>query len=79
MHVYFHSGDLVRLKQDLPNKPTMVVQRVSKIRPHTIEGEVPTIKKPLLLGITCFWFTKDGLYQERVFSSKDLEKLNEDA
>jgi uncharacterized protein YodC (DUF2158 family) len=72
LHVYFHTGDLVQLKQDLPHKPTMVVQKISKIRPTK---EDTAIKKPILLGITCFWFTKDGLYQERTFSSKDLEKL----
>lgn len=73
LHVYFHTGDLVRLKQDLPHKPVMVVQKISKIRSTK---EDSSIKKPILLGITCFWFTVDGLYQERTFSSKDLEKIN---
>jgi len=69
--VYFHAGDIVTLKQKLPNKPIMLVVRVPKVKPINVEGE----KKPLsmLLGVTCCWFTKDGLYQEKTFNTKDLE------
>ncbi len=69
--VYFHAGDLVTLKQNIPNKPQMLVLRIPKARPVNSEGE----KRPqaMLLGVTCCWFTKDGLYQEKTFNTKDLE------
>ena len=63
---YFHAGDIVQLKQDLPNKPVMIVKKVSKAR------ITESSDKSLLLGIVCFWFTDSGLYQEQSFSTKDL-------
>jgi len=67
--VFYHAGDLVRLKQDLPNKPIMLVVRIPKVK--ISDNQSPT--KPMLLGVTCCWFTKDGLYQEKTFNTKDLE------
>ena len=58
--VFFMPGDLVTLKQDIPNKPTMLV----------VKKEDQTLK-----GIRCRWFTKDGVLQEEVFNTKDLIKL----
>jgi hypothetical protein len=73
--VYFHAGDIVTLKQKLPNKPLMLVVRIPKAKPISVEGE----RKPqsMLLGVTCCWFTKDGLYQEKTFNTKDLEIIPE--
>lgn len=70
VHVYFNAGDIVQLKQDVPHKPKMIVLKINRIRP----SEKPT-DKPILLGVACYWFTTEGMYQERIFSSKDLEKL----
>jgi uncharacterized protein YodC (DUF2158 family) len=67
--VFFHAGDLVQLKQSLPNKPVMLVMSIPKVR--MTEEAV----KPMLLGVTCAWFTKDGLFQKQTFNTKDLEKV----
>lgn len=68
--IYFSPGDLVTLKQDLPNKPIMVVVRkeMSILRNKISEDNV-------LKGIKCRWFTKDGFLQEAVWNTKDLIKL----
>lgn len=64
--VFLQPGDLVTLKQDIPNKPVMMVVRketnVFKAQPTGI-----TLK-----GIRCRWFTEDGYAQEMTFSTKDL-------
>jgi hypothetical protein len=69
--VYFHAGDIVTLKQDLLYKPHMLVLRIPKAKPITATGEKRS--QAMLLGVTCCWFTKDGLYQEKTFNTKDLE------
>jgi hypothetical protein len=71
--VFFHAGDLVQLKQDLPNKPIMMVVKIPKIK---INEENNKFTKPVLLGVTCCWFTVTGEYQEKTFNTKDLEKKN---
>ena len=65
--VFFLPGDVVTLKQDIENKPEMIV-----VRKKTI-----TFRKDekLLQGIICRWFTKNKELQEAVFSTKDLIKL----
>ena len=71
-NIYFNPGDCVTLKQDLPNKPLMlVVRKETSIFKHDPKKTDP--KKSNLLGIRCRWFTKDGLLQEAVFSTKDLK------
>jgi hypothetical protein len=72
--IYFHSGELVKLKQDLPNKPVMMVVRVVKSRLKAKEDEK---KSNMFLGIKCCWFTEGGLYQEQIFNSKDLEHIED--
>lgn len=68
--IFFLPGDLVSLKQDIPNKPVMLV----------IRKEVSILKNKLsedniLRGIRCRWFTTDGTLQEAVFNTKDLHKI----
>ncbi len=63
--VFFTPGNVVTLKQDLPNKPTMIVK----------SKETKTIRDTdtsHFIGIKCFWFTDNGFYQEQIFSTKDL-------
>lgn len=64
--IFLQPGDLVTLKQDLPNKPIMMVVRketnIFKNQPAGIA----------LRGIRCRWFTTEGLLQEMVASTKDL-------
>ena len=62
--VFFTAGDVVTLRQSIPNVPTMIVRSVDKA---TVHGE-----KPMLFGITCFWFTSLGEFQEKRFNTKDL-------
>ena len=72
--IFFMPGDLVTLKQDLPNKPIMIV--VKKIT-NIIKQENSNVLK----GIKCRWFTEDGLLQEATWNTKDLikyERTNDD-
>lgn len=72
-NVYFNPGDLVQLKQDLPNKPIMiVVKKETSLFKHNRKDDD---KKPILKGIRCRWFTSTGELQENVFNTKDLVKL----
>ena len=69
---YFHAGDIVQLKQDIPNKPVMiVVKKETSIFKHDIKKD----KKSPLTGIRCRWFTTTGELQESVFNTKDLIKV----
>lgn len=69
--IYFNPGDIVSLKQDIPNKPTMLVVKkevfVFKNQKETQDNG--------LKGIRCRWFASDGSLQEAVFNTKDLIKL----
>lgn len=73
-NIYFNPGDLVQLRQDIPNKPKMIVVKketsIFKHDPKRLQD-----KKPILIGIRCRWFTNYGALQEAVFSTKDLELI----
>lgn len=65
---YFLPGDVVTLRQNIPNKPIMIV----------IKKETSFIKKEdnnILRGIRCRWFTSTGELQESTFNTKDLQKV----
>ena len=64
--VFFVPGQKVTLKQDIPNKPIMLVYRVER---SIIRNED---KNALLKGVKVRWFTDNGFLQEAVFSTKDL-------
>ena len=68
--VFFQPGEVVEVKQNIENKPRMVVKSAPKAR-MPISGDNAS-KKSVLLGIKCFWFTTDGIYLEHTFNSKDL-------
>lgn len=71
-NIYFNPGDIVQLKQDIPNKPIMiVVRKETSIFKH--DQKRLQDKKPILIGIKCRWFTKDGALQEAIFNTKDIE------
>jgi uncharacterized protein YodC (DUF2158 family) len=55
--IYFMPGEVVTLKQDIPNKPVMPVikKETSVFKNSGVEMQ------PSLKGIKCRWFTKDGL------------------
>ena len=67
--IFFTPGDMCMIKQDIPNKPVMVV---AKIERSLIKSEN---SNPYLRGVKCRWFTTSGQLQEAVFSTKDLIKL----
>jgi len=67
--VFFTPGDVVTLKQNLPNKPIMMVKSVDKT---SFRDDRSTDSKPVLFGITCIWFTDSGEIQEKRFNTKDL-------
>ena len=66
--VLFNPGATVTLKQDIDNKPTMVVDSVDK---SSVDGSIK------LLGITCMWFNTKMELQKKRFSSKDLELIKD--
>lgn len=72
--VYFNAGDVVQLKQDIPNKPTMiVVKKETSLFKH--DSKRLEDKRLILKGIRCRWFTSTGELQESVWNTKDLIKL----
>lgn len=72
--VYFNAGDVVQLKQNIPNKPVMiVVKKETSLFKH--DSKRLEDKRPILKGIRCRWFTSTGELQENVFNTKDLIKL----
>lgn len=69
--VFLNPGDVVQLKQDIPNKPKMiVVKKMTSIFKHDTDD-----KRSILKGIKCIWFTSDGTIQEYIFNTKDLQLL----
>lgn len=75
-NVYLNPGQVVTLKQNIPNKPYMIVVRkeTSLFKHGSFKS---TTGKPILIGIRCRWFTSTGEMQEAVFSTKDLVKVDE--
>lgn len=68
--IYFLPGDVVSLKQNIPNKPIMIV-----VKKETSLLKNKISEDNILKGIRCRWFTTDGTLQEAIFSTKDLIKL----
>lgn len=62
--IYFQPGEVVTLKQDIGNVPKMLV--VKKVKNKDTD---------VLIGINCRWFTTDGVLQEAIFNTKDLQKI----
>ena len=68
--VFFTPGQMVKLKQDLPNAPIMVVYKIERSIVRNTNG------KDFLRGCKCRWFTSDGHLQEALFSTKDLQLID---
>lgn len=74
-NIFFSPGDIVELRQDIPNKPKMiVVKKVASIFRHDVKNFDD--KKATLKGIKCIWFTSNGELQEYVFNTKDLNLIS---
>lgn len=72
--IFLNPGEIVTLKQDIPNKPLMiVVRKETSVFKH--DNKRLSDKKPILIGIRCRWFTTTGQLQEATFSTKDLIKV----
>jgi len=67
---FYLPGDVVTLRQELPNKPTMIV-----VRKVTKTIRVNEMKNDFFQGILCKWFTTTGELQESIWNTKDLIKL----
>ena len=69
--IYFTPGMIVTLKQDIPNKPLMVV-----VKKETTMFKHQSDKDNILKGIKCMWFTNTGDIKEYIFNTKDLQIIN---
>lgn len=67
--MFFRPGDIVTLRQDISNKPKMVVVR----KETTLFKD--SYQNTQLRGIRCRWFTTTGELQEATWNTKDLIKL----
>lgn len=67
--IYFNPGDIVTLRQEIENKPEMIVVR--KVTSLFKNDD----SKDIFKGIRCRWFTASGELQEAIFNTKDLIKL----
>ncbi|WP_216726066.1 hypothetical protein [Hymenobacter siberiensis] len=67
--VMFEPGDTVRVRQ-FEDAPRMVVKEASKV-PHETEAG-----RTRLIGILCFWYLPGGVYEEKLFNTKDLVILD---
>lgn len=71
--IYFMPGDIVTIRQEIPNKPKMVVVRKETTIFNSIhDGDQ---RESSLRGMKCRWFTGDGHMEEGIFNTKDLVKI----
>ena len=74
--IFLNPGEIVTLKQDIPNKPLMiVVRKETSVFKH--DNKRLSDKKPILIGIRCRWFTTTGELQEAIFNTKDIKLIKE--
>lgn len=71
--IFYMPGEVVTLKQDIPNKPIMIV--VKKETSTFTRKTNPNDKEDFFKGIRCRWFTAEGQIQEAIFNTKDLIKI----
>lgn len=69
--VFFQAGDVVTIKQNIRNKPEMVIVQKKTLTIKPKDGDVSNFFK----GFICRWFTSTGELQEALFNTKDLIKL----
>lgn len=67
---FFLPGDVVTLRQDIINKPEMIVVRKA-VTTVKLQNET---KSNIFQGIVCRWFSTTGMLQEATFNTKDLLK-----
>ena len=69
--VYFMPGEVVTLKQDIPNKPVMIVVKKETMNFRTLG--VPNDSEDFFIGCRCF--STEGVLQEAIYNTKDLVKV----
>ena len=69
--VFFQAGDVVTIKQNICNKPEMIIVQKKTLTIKPKDGDVSNFFK----GFVCRWFTSTGELQEALFNTKDLIKL----
>ena len=69
--VFFFFFFIVTLKQNIPNKPEMIIVQKKTLTIKPKDGDVSNFFK----GFVCRWFTSTGELQEALFNTKDLIKL----
>ena len=67
---YLKEGDVVSLRQEIANKPNMIVDKLLRNRGDGVDAGK-------LAGIRCFWFDSTGAIQKNIFYSKDLIRIGE--
>lgn len=72
LKTFYNPGDLVMIKHDLENKPTMyVLEKVTRTISDKSGG-----KESMFIGIKCRWFDKNQVLREAIFSTKDLTHVD---
>lgn len=72
LKTFYNPGDIVTIKHDLENKPTMyVLEKVTR----TISDKSGS-KESMFIGIKCRWFDKNQVLREAIFSTKDLTHID---
>ncbi len=69
--VFFQAGDVVTIKQNIRNKPEMIIVQKKTLTIKPKDGDVSNFFK----GFICRWFTSTGELQEALFNTNDLIKL----
>ena len=75
--IFFKPGDTVTFRQNISNKPTMLVKRIDRVAAKNVE-ELHNNLNMKLFGIQCMWFDADMKVQMKSFNSKDLVKVKDE-
>ena len=70
--VYYNPGDLVTVKHNISNKPTMWVVEKST---RSLINKDTNEKENIFLGIKCRWFDNNQVLHEDLFSTKDIKHV----
>ena len=70
--VFYLPGEVVTLRQDIPYKPKMIVDKKETM---TFRPSKDEKRDDYFIGIRCRWFSTEGVLQEAVFNTKDLLKV----
>lgn len=73
-YCYYAPGQLVRVRHNVEFRPKMwITEKCSRNIKNPTSGAI----EPSFIGMKCRWFNADGDLQEGIFSTKDLELVDE--